>query len=65
MPLQQKKKTKIMVDFYNDLPKGQPKLDPKYWDNLKNNNDAQNSPISDFNATRALEEISIFNGGKK
>ncbi len=54
-----------MVDFYNDLPKGQPKLDPKYWDNLKNNNDAQNSPISDFNATRALEEISIFNGGKK
>ncbi len=53
-----------MVDFNSDIPKGKPKLDPKYWENLKNN-ESQNSPISDFNTNRALEEISIFKGGKK
>ncbi len=54
-----------MVEFNSDIPTGKPTLDPKYWENLKNNNDIQNSPISDFNANRALEDISIFKGGKK
>ncbi len=53
-----------MVDFNSDIPKGKPKLDPKYWENF-NNKDSQSSPLSEFNTDRALEDISIFNGGKK
>ncbi len=53
-----------MVDFNSDIPKGTPKLDPKYWETF-NKTDSQNFPLSEFNTDRALGEISIFNGGKK
>lgn len=54
-----------MVDFNSDIPKGKPELDPTYWNKFKDNEDSQNSPLSNFNTNRALEEISIFNGVKK
>ena len=54
-----------MVDFNSDIPKGKPELDPTYWNKFKDNEESQNSPLSNFNTNRALEEISIFNGVKK
>lgn len=53
-----------MVDFNTDIPKGKPKLDSKYWENF-NNKETRDSVLSDFNTNRALEDISIFKGGKK
>lgn len=52
-----------MVDFNYDIPKGQPQLAPDYWSKLHNQEQNKNA-ISDFNTTRALEDISIFKGGK-
>ena len=54
-----------MVDFNSDIPKGQPKLDPTYWENF-NKKSEQNSVLSDVNNKIALKDlISIFKANKK
>lgn len=52
-----------MVDFKSDMPNGLPQLPSDYWSKLHNAEQNKNA-ISDFNTTRALEDISIFKSEK-